>query len=90
MKKTILLFASVLLLASFTASAPKPKTFTLNEEQAGKLFQAIQISMKAIPSSTGVNAAEASVAIQNLQEIQKVISEQYQAQAKLDSVKPKK
>lgn len=67
---------------------PIPKKFTLTEEQAGKLFQAIEVSKKGLPSSTSVSALEASTALQSFQEVQKVISYQYKQQT--DTVKPKK
>lgn len=70
------------------SAMPIVKTFILNEEQAGKLFQAIEISKKALPTSTSISALEASTALNSLQEIQKVIGEQYKAQT--DTVKTKK
>ena len=88
MKKTILILCLVAFIGSAftTGNDPKPKTFTLNEEQANKLFQAIEISKKGLPSSTTVNALEASQSLQILQETQKLLSDQYQAQAKADSI----
>lgn len=89
-KETLIisLFLTILITVGFTAISPPPKKFTLNEEQAGKLFQAIEISKKAIPTSTSISALEASTALNSLQEIQKVIGDQYKAQT--DTVKPKK
>lgn len=75
-------------LTMVTLAFTSPKKFTLNEEQATKLFQAIEVSKKGLPSSTAVSALEASQALNSFTEIQKVIGEQYKAQT--DTIKPKK
>lgn len=89
MKKVSLFVLSVAALIGLASiTNPKPKQFILNEEQAVKLFQAIEITKKGLPSSTSVSALEASQSLQSLQEIQKVISDQYKSQT--DTIKPKK
>ena len=75
MKKTVIIvLVAVVALMSFN----EPKKYTLTEGQVGILFQSMQISAKALPSSEVITSKEANVALQEMDSIYKVLSKQYQ------------
>lgn len=92
MKKVIIAGLCVTI-GLFAISAINPIEFKLTEKEGGELFQAIEISKKAISTSSGITAAEGTATIKVLSDIQKSLAEQYQKQnpkSKPDSIKPKK
>jgi len=80
MKKQLTILLCVV--GAFIISATLPKKFTLNfnEEQGIKLINALEVAKKAISTSTGVSAAEASNLLQVLSPVQEELIKQYKVQ----------
>jgi hypothetical protein len=73
MKKVVVVaLMAVIGISAFT----KQKEYTLTEGQAQILFQSMQISAKALPSSDAISARDASMAIQGLDSIARVLAKQ--------------
>ena len=76
MKKTVIIAAMAIVgLCAFNNN--KEKEYRLTQGQVQILFQSMQISAKAIPSSDAISAHEASAALQGIDSIAKVLGKQY-------------
>ena len=81
MKKTVA-FALMALVGLCAFNTIKEKQYTLTQGQVNILFSAMQTSAKAIPVSKVISADDASIAMQGLDSIARVLAKEYQDTAR--------
>ena len=74
MKKKVLAILGVSL---FVMAASPRKSYTLTDGQIGILYNSLQVAKKTIPTSDAISAGLATLALQGIDSIEKVIAKQY-------------
>jgi hypothetical protein len=81
MKKTVII-ALVAIVGLCAFNTIKQKEYKLTQGQVNILFNAMQVSAKAIPVSKVISADDANTALQGLDSIARVLARQYQDTAR--------
>lgn len=75
---TICCICGPLLIGVAATKFTEPKTFIFTQQEAETLFQTLETSKKALPTSQGISALELSVTLRNIDTLQKVMIKQAQ------------